>query len=357
MRSRIHPRTALLAILAATFVSDEPARMMGQTVANSAGWTGVAATPKLEWIKPSLVGLPPARTSASTVYDPAMGATLLYGGNTYNTLFGDTWAFSKAKGWTQLTPAVSPPPLQGASLAYDPTTKTVMLFGGGLTHIGESPSESNQTWTWDGVTWTQQFPPVSPTARSWNATNGMVFDSRLGKVLLFGGGGTTNFNDTWEWDGESKTWTQRFPANSPSPRTATLAYDETTNEVVFFGGNTSGVAYGDTWIYNGVDWVQQQPATVPQTRTDNGLAFDPILKRVVLFGGLAGSCEDCGQGRLNDTWLWDGENWSQVQTLLNPQPSSGVSFTYDGTTKGMLLFGGWISDFSFTNATWLFGVL
>jgi len=66
---------------------------------------------------------------------------------------------------------------------------------------------------------------------------------------------------------------------------------------MFFGGN-------------GVDWVQQQPVTVPPTRTDNGLAYDPTLKRVVLFGGLAGSCEDCGQGRLNDIWLWDGQNWS-----------------------------------------------
>ena len=117
-----------------------------------------APAQKLDWIEPSLIGVPAARTSASMVYDPAMGATLLYGGNTYSTLFGDTWAFSKAKGWTQLTPAVSPPPLQGASMAYDPTTETIVLFGGCLARIGQNASFSNQTWTWDGVTWTQQFP-------------------------------------------------------------------------------------------------------------------------------------------------------------------------------------------------------
>jgi len=185
----------------------------------------------------------------------------------------------------------------------------------------------------------------------------MVFDSRLGKVVLFGG--SDDFvidNETWEWDGKSKTWTQQFPADSASPRTATLAYDETAKQVVLFGGNTNGIAYNDTWTYDGVDWVQQQPATVPPTRTDNGLAFDPILNRVVLFGGLAGPCEDCGEGRLNDTWLWDGSNWSQVQTAASPERGSGVSFTYDGTTKGMLLFGGWVTDFSFTNSTWFFGL-
>ena len=319
----------------------------------------VAQTKTLEWIEPSLVGLPPARCSAAMVYDPAMGATLLYGGNTYSALYGDTWAFSKTSGWEQLTPAASPPPLQGASMAYDPATGTVVLFGGELAHIGGSGSNSNETWTWDGVTWTEQFPPVSPAGRSWNATNGMAFDAQLGKVVLFGGYTYQfdMFNDTWEWDGTSKTWTEQFPVHSPSPRVTTLAYDAVTEHVMFFGGWTNGVPYNDTWTYNGVDWVQQQPATVPQARADNGLAFDPILKRVVRYGGLAGACEDCGQGRLNDTWLWNGQNWAQVQTAASPHPSSGVSFVFDGSTNTMLLFGGWVSDYQFTNATWLFGIL
>jgi len=314
-----------------------------------------AQTPKLEWIKPSLVGLPPARCCAPMVFDPAMGATLLFGGGTYAGVFGDTWAFSKAAGWAQLAPAVSPPPGAGGGLAYDPTTETVVLFGGNL----NGGVNSNETWTWDGVTWTQQFPSVSPPARSWNV-NGMVFDSHLGKVLLFGGftDQFVIFNDTWEWDGKSKMWTQRFPAHSPSPRSATLAYDDTTKQVVLFGGFTGQYAYsGDTWTYDGEDWVQHQPAGLPPARADNGLAYDPVLKRVVLFGGLAGACEDCGQGRLNDTWLWGGRNWTQVQTRTSPQPSSGVSFIWDGTTKAMLLFGGWISDFSFTSSTWLFKLL
>jgi hypothetical protein len=312
-----------------------------------------APAQELEWMKASLIGLPAARTSASMVYDPAMGATLLYGGDTYSTTFGDTWMFSKATGWTQLTPAVSPSPLTCASMAYDPTTKTVVLFGGVL----DSGTNSDETWTWDGVTWTQQFPLVSPSARNWN-TNGMVFDYRLGKVVLFGGEENFVFNnETWEWDGTSKTWTQQFPANSPSLREATLAYDEITRQVVLFAGWTNGITYDDTWTYNGVDWVQQQPATSPPERADNGLAFDPILKGVVLFGGLAGPCEDCGYGRLNDTWLWNGENWSQVQTSKSPEPSSGTSFTFDGTTKAMLLFGGWVTDYQFTNVTWLFGLV
>jgi hypothetical protein len=328
----------------------------------SFGGATAAQTPaaaELKWVEPSLIGLPVARASAAMVYDAAMGATLLYGGNTYDTLYGDTWAFSKTTGWTQLTPAVSPPPLQGASMAYDPTSQTVVLFGGSLTRIpAGSGTDSDETWTWDGVTWTQQFPSVSPSARSWNATNGMVFDSQLGEVVLFGGY-TARFgmmDDTWEWDGKTKTWTQQFPTDSPSERVATLAYDETTNTVMLFGGWTNGIDYDDTWTYDGVNWVQQHPVTSPPARADNGLAYDPVLKSIVLFGGLAGACEDCGQGRLNDTWLWGGKNWYQAQTSTSPEPSSGVSFAYDGTTNGMLLFGGWINDADFTNRTWFFKV-
>ena len=312
-------------------------------------------TQGVNWVSPHLAASPPGRCCMGMAYDRAMGATLLYGGRTYTTTFGDTWAFSKAKGWTQLTPAVCPPPLAGASLAYDATTKTVVLFGGSFA----SNTNSNETWTWDGVTWTQQFPAVSPPARNWNATNGMVFDFQLGKVVLFGGY-TDQFiimNDTWEWDGKSKTWMQQFPANSPSPRTTTLAYDETAKQVVLFGGWTNGIAYGDTWAYDGVNWVQQQPVTSPQTRAENGLAFDPILGKVVLFGGLAGALRRLW-ARPVELHLAMGRTELEpgVQTSLRPQSSSGVSFTYDRTTEGMLLFGGWVTDSSFTSNTWLFKV-
>ena len=326
----------------------------------SAFFSVSAPAQKVQWIKPSLIGVPPARCCAAMVYDPAMGATLLFGGDTNSTLFGDTWAFSKATGWRQLTPASSPPPLAGASLAYDPKTGTVVLFGGTHTLIGEGGTDSNETWLWDGVTWTQQFPPVSPPVRSWNATNGMVFDSLVGNVVLFGGYNNNNnnfiyMNDTWEWDGTTRTWTQKFPAHSPSPRTATLAYDETAKQVVLFGGWTGGfLFFDDTWTYNGVDWVQHQTMTTPPARADNALSFDPRLKRVVMFGGLAGACEICGEPRLNDTWVWGGVNWTQVQTPLTPAPSSGTSFSYDASVNGMLLFGGWLNDFEFTNTTWFF---
>lgn len=62
--------------------------------------------------------------------------------------------------------------------------------------------------------------------------------------------------------------------------------------------------------------------------------------------------EDCGEGRLNDTWLWGGHNWIGVQTSRTAEPSSSTSFDYDRTVGGMMLFGGFVSSSTFTNSTW-----
>jgi len=86
----------------------------------------------------------------------------------------------------------------------------------------------------------------------------MVYDYHLGKVVMFGGGTDQFVTEDDTWNGRTEqTWTQQFPAHSPSPRAATLAYDETAKLVVLFGGNTNGIAYDDTWTYNGVDWCSR----------------------------------------------------------------------------------------------------
>jgi hypothetical protein len=37
-------------------------------------------------------------------------------------------------------------------MAYDAATRTVVLFGG----LGAEDKPLNDTWTWDGSTWTEQ---------------------------------------------------------------------------------------------------------------------------------------------------------------------------------------------------------
>lgn len=66
-----------------------------------------------------------------------------------------------------------------------------MLFGGvnGSTYL-------NDTWSWDGTTWSQQLPSTSATARS-DAVS--VYQTGAGSSLLYGGTNGTVQSDSWWW--------------------------------------------------------------------------------------------------------------------------------------------------------------
>lgn len=187
-------------------------------------------------------------------------------------------------------------------------------------------------------TWVQQNPPTSPPARS---AAGMVYDAAHGEILLFGGSTFSGYsNDTWIWNGSN--WSQAAPANSPSPRGwPAVAYDAAHHQVVLFGGysadSSTGVAawLGDTWIWDGANWTQQNPATSPSGRTSSAAVYDPTHRNVVLFGG-----QDSGDNFLNDTWMWDGADWSQAAPANSPPGRGDAAMAFDANTGQAVLFGG-----------------
>ena len=190
--------------------------------------------------------------------------------------------------------------------------------------------------------WTLRNPQVVPTRRSFHA---LAYDSVRANAVLFGGFGLPPtlgccFSDTWTWDGTA--WTQRFPAHSPSLRyNHSMVFDEARGEVVLFGGfqTTGSVFLNDTWVWNGTDWTQKSPATSPSARDSFGLVYDAARQEVVLFGG--------GNGPKNDTWVWNGTNWSQKFPAANPPVRYNHAMAYDSQRSETVLYGG----FKDNNAT------
>jgi hypothetical protein len=286
----------------------------------------------LDWVEPSLSGAPPGRCCAGFAYDYATHSVLLFGGFTNPTVLGDTWTFQTE--WTPSSPATSPPPRQGQGMAWDGAAGNIVLFGGNEGYVNEGPY-LNDTWTWDGTTWTQQFPPVSPPARRFDNPS-MTYDAATRTVLMFGGVGTSGgLGDTWTWDGVTKTWTQQFPAASPSPRRTALAYDDMNRTVVLFGGDNGCPAFTDTWTWNGSTWAQHFPTSFPSARSTPEMAYDDELGAVVLFGGYGGPGDN-----LNDTWIWNGENWAELHPANAPPGSWEAGMTYNPLIKGLFLFSG-----------------
>src|SRR5215467_806721 len=167
------------------------------------------------WTQQHPATRPPARYDASMAYDAATRTAVLFGGQVGDISFlSDTWTWHGTT-WTQRHPAVHPGARGSAAMAYDATTRTVVLFSG--FHRGHrGGSVTVGTWTWNGATWTRQHPAASPAARFRAA---VAYDAATGSVVLFGGavgfGGRWG-NDTWTWNGT--TWTQQHPATSPPAR-------------------------------------------------------------------------------------------------------------------------------------------
>jgi hypothetical protein len=147
---------------------------------------------------------------------------------------------------------------------------------------------------------------------------GIAYDAARGEVVLFGGSHKAGYlGDTWTWDGT--TWTQQFPATAPSARASMgMTYDAPRNEVVLFGG---GNYLGDTW--DGTTWTPQQPPSSPSGRVDTGVTYDAARTEVVLFGGYS------FLGTVGDTWAWAGTNWRvPFVAELHLSPNSGPPLTY-----------------------------
>src|SRR5262249_60460967 len=72
-------------------------------------------------------------------------------------------------------------------------------------------------------------------------------------------------------------------------RWGTSCYDPTTRRFVLFSGGNVQSARGDpgTWTYTPADnaWVQLRPDKQPPQRANSRLVYDPVAKKVVLFGG------------------------------------------------------------------------
>lgn len=242
------------------------------------------------WQQVAVAG-PGARGGNQMAYDAARARTVLFGGFTEPgpVIHGDTWLWDGAQ-WQPQLPVTSPPPRYAHGMAYDALREVVVLYGG-----RDNTSARNDTWVWDGTNWQDVSPVHSPPARSFSGGNGLAFDADRGVVVLFGGRGGGQLNDTWEWDG--LTWTERHPEGEwPRARDGhTLAYVPGAN-VLMTGGDAGGYLRHDAWTWDGVSWRRLRSYPEPPKRSRHAMVYDSTRAELVLFGG-----ENFG-ARLDDTW-------------------------------------------------------
>ena len=247
--------------------------------------------------------------------------------------------------WTQSLTGPQPGGRSLHGMAYDSARQRTIMFGG-----WDYPNGlfNPQTWEWDGAAWSQVATASAPSARSHCK---LAFDSVRNRIVLFGGWTPgSSFSDTWEYDGSN--WLQRQPANSPSPRaSAGLAYDPVRQVTVLFGGYLTGstsVEDNETWEWNGTDWTQRFPAQRPSARSDMTLCYNPITQRLLAFGGNAAGVN------FRDLWAYNGTNWTFLSNTGPFGDSSASLVWHPGRQRAMLCMGegGQLCQWTWDGAVW-----
>jgi len=262
-------------------------------------------------------------------YDSARHVSVLFGGyiltNNLYFPFNDLWEWNGARwlqrmtnspmnGWyrdvngyfRQTYSGNQPVARSRHSMVYDSRRGRMVLFGGETFPDGGVISQTflNDTWEWDGTRW--YFRTTNgPSGRFLQS---MAYDSFRGMTVMYGGFPYADRIAHWEWDGN--IWIpvnlELQPSLNYNQSEASMVYD-TFRHLSFIGPVTDGFRDSFFWSWDGIRWANQTPTfgqELPSVE-ENAMVYDSYRRRVLLFGG------KYSYGR-NETLSWDGAGWSSV---------------------------------------------
>ena len=272
-------------------------------------------------------GSGPSKRTGHAMSEGPGKSVVLFGGTEADTdtALGDTWVLFGGV-WKQLKTKEAPPAGTALRMAFDSKRGVCVLVGLDMS-----------TWEFDGKVWKEVKIASKPPERK---NFSIAFDPGQGLILIFGGvyvfrsktmHSQKPYDDAWTFDG--KTWQQLELKNSPSARYgAAMAFSPLSKAMVLFGGADNTNKFADTYLLRNGEWTKQEP--------DDSPGNAPFLL-------MASNNQDtvlvCSQTEgLAETWLWKGNGW--VKGPDGPNARSGAGIAYDGNAKCILLFGGKVGD-------------
>jgi hypothetical protein len=223
----------------------------------------------------------------------------------------------------------------GTKYDYDPDTKSFVFYAGG------------RTFRYDpaGRTWADLAPKTDPQKDLggillWGS---MCYDRHNKRFVLFGGGNVqTERGDpgTWTYTPATNVWQQMKPERQPPQRgNSRLVYDPLARKVVVFGGDALDHLLADTWVFDVVtgEWEQRRPKVSPAPRAGHALLWLPNAQKVLLLGGYGytsatGYVESLYRRLPFEAWTYDtaSNTW---ELLTRPEPKKPMP---EGPANGPL---------------------
>ena len=220
--------------------------------------------------------------------------------------------------WARMTYAGNPPACIGH-------TVTPNLIVGG---VDESGNHLQEFWVASSVEGSVLWRPSEKSGPPPHRNAAMVRINYLS--VLFGGRFESDiFNTTWLY--QDQVWSQ-LATDGPAPEGRFRHAMVTTAQGALLHGGLAGSLIesaedrDDTWLFDGIDWIQLDSIHSPGARHGHQLARDPETDLVILHGGYR-----IVNGRtisLDDTWAWDGTDWSLLDQGAGPGGSGfGLAFS------------------------------
>lgn len=229
-------------------------------------------------------------------------------------------------------------PESGFEMAYNTDTNTTFLCYGGY--------DVKEFWNWDGINWSRIF--LEGDDYPIKNYGGMAYHASRHEFVLFTGeSGGYYVNNTWTFDGNS--WTLKNPARKPEPRAyLQLSYDSHRDRVVMFGGvNTDAYpskCYDDTYEWDGTNWYRLDPPVHPPRTASYAMTYDSHRQVTVMYGGVVQvPTEDpyvVENRESNETWEWNGDTWVQRFHEIHPGLSINDRMAYDCLRRRCVMFVG-----------------
>jgi hypothetical protein len=291
------------------------------------------------WRKVTSLLYPGPRSLYLFEQDPANGIGWLFGGFNDNVVYSDLWKYTNGT-WLRMNAPNTPVGCTYPAGAWDPVRNRLVMH-----------CELSGLYEFDGASW-KAFADLDkkPIAGRFSR---MDYDEKSKRIAYFGGFDGVNYlRNLWFWDG--KEWKESTRDGAPRGRALpAFFYDPNSKNLIVFGGIGRKTTedkiqrYGDMFSFDGTRWSQLKPSVLPSARYGAFVEWDPIRKKIVMFGG-----KNDKEEYINEQWEWDGSNWAQVNPATRPSPRMNGAMMFDPARQQLTLYGGYAG--AYFSETWVF---
>lgn len=275
-------------------------------------------------------------TGFALAYDSLRSYALMFGGSdAFSTKPRGTTLMYRNSAWRFVSSLVRPSPRSLFSFEGDPVNKAVWLMGG----LNEySTGYEGDFWGYRNGNWFFQAWKTPPASCEFPMA---AFDPDRSRLVLACSQLSSSEIDVFEFDGANAEFKhiQTSKDRPEARRQGALVYDRNLKKIVLFGGYDGANFRDDTWTWDGANWTEVRK-NKPPNRSLHAMWYDPLMKKTVLYGGIGRENIDERVKRLSDMWSFDGTGWTKLTVSTTPGERLGAQYAVDPASGKLLLFGG-----------------